>query len=142
MIRVIAGNKGSGKTKRLIDITNDALKQEHGIVVFIDDDKRYMYDLRHEIRFVDASEYEGVHGATADVFLGFLSGMLSVNYDITLICIDAFLKLIKSTPIEETEGFFARLDALSRQSGCNFVMSVSHDAETLPPFVGQYVSAE
>ena len=57
MIQVILGSKGSGKTKRLIDITNDALKVEHGNVVFIDDDKRYMYDLRHEIRFVDASEY-------------------------------------------------------------------------------------
>ena len=57
MIQIIPGNKGSGKTKRLIDITNDALKVEHGIIVFIDDDKRYMYDLRHEIRFVDAGEY-------------------------------------------------------------------------------------
>ena len=55
MIRVILGDKGSGKTKRLIDMTNDALKTEHGNIIFIDDDKRYMYDLRHEIRFVDAS---------------------------------------------------------------------------------------
>ena len=68
MIQVIAGNKGSGKTKRLIDIANDALKSEHGLVVFVDDDKRYMYDLRHEIRFVDAGEYQGVRGATTDVF--------------------------------------------------------------------------
>ena len=112
MIQVIAGNKGSGKTKRLIDIANDALKSEHGLVVFVDDDKRYMYDLRHEIRFVDAGEYQGVRGATTDVFLGFLSGMLAVNYDITLVCVDAFLKLIKSTPIDETENFFARLNAL------------------------------
>ena len=57
MIRVILGDKGSGKTKRLIDMTNDALKTEHGNIIFIDDDKRYMYDLRHEIRFVDASAY-------------------------------------------------------------------------------------
>ena len=55
MIQIISGVKGSGKTKRLLDQTNDALKVEHGDIVFIDDDKRYMYDLRHEIRFVDAS---------------------------------------------------------------------------------------
>ena len=54
MIQIISGVKGSGKTKRILDMTNDALKVEHGVIVFIDDDKRYMYDLRHEIRFVAA----------------------------------------------------------------------------------------
>ena len=33
MIRVILGDKGSGKTKRLIDMTNEALKNlEPGII--------------------------------------------------------------------------------------------------------------
>ena len=36
MIRVILGDKGSGKTKRLIDMTNEALKSEHGNILFID----------------------------------------------------------------------------------------------------------
>ena len=49
MIQIISGVKGSGKTKRLLDQTNDALKVEHGDIVFIDDDKRYMYDLRHAL---------------------------------------------------------------------------------------------
>ena len=80
MIQVIYGKKGSGKTKRLLDMANDALKVEHGDIVFVDDDKRYMYDLRHEIRFVDASEYSV---KSADMFLGFLSGMLSQNFDVT-----------------------------------------------------------
>lgn len=139
MIQVIAGIKGSGKTKRLIDVTNEALKQEHGLIVFIDDDKRYMYDLRHEIRFVDAGEFEGMKGATADVFLGFLSGMLAVNFDITLICVDAFVKLIKGTALSETKHFFEELDQLSRQSGCSFILNVSCDTEALPEFIKPYV---
>ena len=139
MIQVIAGNKGSGKTKRLIDITNEALKQEHGIIVFIDDDKRYMYDLRHEIRFVDAGEFAGIRGNTADVFLGFVSGMLAVNYDISLICVDAFAKLIKSTPLNETKVFFDELSALSEQSKCNFILNVSCDIDELPEYIKQYV---
>ena len=139
MIQVIAGNKGSGKTKRLIDITNEALKQEHGIIVFIDDDKRYMYDLRHEIRFVDAGEFAGIRGNTADVFLGFVSGMLAVNYDISLICVDAFVKLIKSTPLNETKVFFDELSALSEQSKCNFILNVSCDIDELPEYIKQYV---
>ncbi len=139
MVRVIAGHKGSGKTKRLIDMANDALKSEHGIIAFIDDDKRYIYDLRHEIRFIDASEYKAVKGCTADVFFGFISGMLAVNYDLTLICIDAFLKLAKLTPISETEEFFTKLDALSKSSRCSFVMSISCDVDELPEFIKQYV---
>ncbi len=139
MIQVIAGNKGSGKTKRLLDITNDALKHEHGLIVFIDDDKRYMYDLRHEIRFVDAGEFAGVKGASADVFLGFISGMLSVNFDITLICVDAFLKLIKGTELKDTQRFFEGLEALSKHSNCSFILNVSCAIEDLPEFVKPYV---
>lgn len=138
MIQIIAGDNGSGKTKRLIDLANESLKSEHGLVVFIDDDKRYMYDLRHEIRFVDAGEFEAIKGKTADVFLGFLSGMLSVNFDLTLVCVDAFTKLIKATPIVETESFFKGLEALSRQSSCNFIINVGVDTEELPPFIAQY----
>ena len=36
MIQIIAGNKGSGKTKRLIDMTNDTAKTAAGNVVFLD----------------------------------------------------------------------------------------------------------
>ena len=78
MIQVILGDKGSGKTKRLIDLTNEALKQEHGNIIFIDDDKRYMYDLRHEIRFVDASEYPAAYNCAAHEFLAFLCGMIAL----------------------------------------------------------------
>ena len=139
MIQVIAGDKGSGKTKRLIDMTNDALKSEHGVVVFIDEDKRYMYDLRHEVRFVDVGEFEGVHGSSADVFLGFLSGMLSVNFDISLICVDAFLKIVKGTSLEETECFFERLGMLSEKFNCSFILNVSCGVEKLPAYVARYL---
>ena len=139
MIQVIAGNKGTGKTKRLIDIANEALKSEHGSIVFIDDDKRYMYDLRHEIRFVDAGECSGVHGEGADVFLGFLSGMLAGNFDISLICVDAFMKLTKVDDLSSTKNFWNRLAALSEQTGCNFVFNISCDTSTLPAYISQYV---
>ena len=36
MIQIIAGKKGSGKTKRLIDMTNNAVKTSSGNVVFLD----------------------------------------------------------------------------------------------------------
>ena len=54
MIQVIYGKKGSGKTKRILDMANHMVDTQHGDVVFVDDDNRYMFDLRHEVRFVNA----------------------------------------------------------------------------------------
>ena len=139
MIRIIPGDKGSGKTKRLIDMTNDALKVEHGIVVFIDDDKRYMYDLRHEIRFVDASAYPAARKCTPDAFLAFLSGMLAINFDITLISIDAFLKLVRIDDPSEMVPFIEALEKLSEEHKCGFVISVSLSRDKLPEAVLAYV---
>ena len=41
MIQVIHGRKGSGKTKRIIDLANDAIKEQKGDVVFVDEDNQY-----------------------------------------------------------------------------------------------------
>ena len=140
MIRVILGDKGSGKTKRLIDMTNEALKSEHGNIIFIDDDKRYMYDLRHEIRFVDASEYPVAYKCRASEFLAFLCGMLSADFDLSLIAVDAFKKLVK-TPLDdnEMENFFEKLEYLSNAHNCTFVLSISISEEEVPEFIRKYV---
>ena len=140
MIQIILGDKGSGKTKRLIDLVNESLKNEHGDIIFIDDDKRYMYDLRHEIRFVDASEYPVGHKCTTNEMLGFICGMLSANFDITLIAMDAFMKLVR-TPLDdaEMENFFKNLEKLSETHHCKFLLSVSAPADTVPEFIQKYV---
>ena len=138
MIQIISGVKGSGKTKRLLDQTNDALKVEHGDIVFIDDDKRYMYDLRHEIRFVDASEYPAVYKCGAHEFLGFLCGMLSQNFDVGVIFIDAFKKLLK-TDLNQADWFFKRLETLCQKHNVDFVLSVSEDPANLPEFMKGYL---
>ena len=134
MIQAIVGRKGSGKTKRLLDMANEALKVEHGHIVFVDDDKRYMYDLRHEIRFVDASDYKI---ASADMFYGFVSGMLSMNFDISVIFVDAFVKMVNAD-MQTMEPFFARLEELSKARNVNFVISISGDPAELPEFVTRY----
>ena len=139
MIRVILGSKGSGKTKRLLDLTNEALKSEHGNILFIDDDKRYMYDLRHEIRFVDASEYPAAYKCSAREFLAFLCGMLSADFDLTLIAVDAFKKLVR-TPLTdpEMERFFETLENVSAAHHCGFVLSISEPEEEVPEYIRKY----
>jgi len=125
----------------LIDLANEALKQEHGNIIFIDDDKRYMYDLRHEIRFVDASEYPVAYKCNASEFLAFVCGMLSADFDLSLIAIDAFKKLVK-TPLAdaEMENFFINLERLSDAHNCNFVLSISVSEEEVPEFIRKYAA--
>lgn len=135
MIQVIYGKKGSGKTKRLIDLANDSIKEQKGDVLFIDDDNRYMFDLRHEIRFINADEYD-VH--TAEIFYGFICGLLAQNFDVSLIFVDAFLKLTK-TDIAQLEWLFTKLAFIGRRHEVRFVISVSGDPDTMPEFIRPYI---
>ena len=135
MIKIIAGNKGSGKTKRLIDMTNDTAKTSAGNVVFLDKDNSYMYEIDRAVRFVNVNDY---HVKSAEMFLGFLGGMLASNYDISVIFIDAFLKLI-GMDVTEADWFFASLEQYGQKHDVTFVLSVSADPESLPDFAKAYV---
>ncbi|MBQ8955314.1 MAG: hypothetical protein IJ048_14500 [Clostridia bacterium] len=136
MVQVILGNKGSGKTLKLIQMTNDALKVEKGNIFFIDSHNRHMYDLHRDIRFVNASEY-GVD--SAEMFYGMLCGMISANFDITLIVVDGLMKMLPSdvTP-DKMENFFDRVAKLSDEHGVRLVIGMSGDPDTLPEFVTRY----
>ena len=135
MIQIIAGKKGSGKTKRLIDMTNDTAKKATNDVIFLDDDNRYMFDIDHKVRFINAGDY---HVHTPEMFLGFLSGMLSQNFDVGTIFIDAFMKLCK-TDLQDAEWLFRSMEELGQKHDVNVVLSVSADPEGLPEFLKGYI---
>ena len=131
MIQVIFGKKGSGKTKRILDMANASVKEAKGNVLFIDDDKSYTLSLKPQIRFIDASEY-AVKGKEP-----FLAGILAGNYDISVIYVDAFLKLVKAEPAELVD-FFAQLERLVANAQCDLVISFSEDAENVPESIRKY----
>jgi hypothetical protein len=135
LIQVIAGRKGSGKTKRIIDMANKASQDSKNDIVFIDDDNRYMFDLRHEVRFINASEYDLTND---QMLIGFLTGVVAQNFDVGLILIDAFKKLIIQE-LAETESFFGRLEAISGKHNVDFVISISEAPADLPVFIQKYV---
>ncbi len=135
MIQVIAGKKGSGKTKRLIDLTNQTARDAAHDVIFLDDDNRYMFDVDHAVRFIDATDY---HIRNTDMFIGFLGGILSSNFDLGTVFIDAFLKLCHLDPAE-CEGVLNIMEALSTKHNVAFVLSVSADPEELPEFMKKYL---
>ncbi len=135
MIRVIAGKKGSGKTKRLIDLTNTTAKEASHDVIFLDDNNRYMFDVDHKVRFINAEEY---HVHNADMFVGFVCGMLSSNFDVGTVFVDAFLKLAHVTA-EESEPIFRALSELGTKHQVDFVLSMSVDPEEVPDFAKQFL---
>jgi len=137
MIQIIFGKRGSGKTKRIIDLANEAIKEQKGDVLFIDDDNRYMFDLRHEIRFVNAGEY-GVRGV--DKFIGFINGIMAGNFDVSLVFIDAFLRLVQvdKPDIFTLDDFFDELEELSSRCNVDFVISLSEDPALVPEAIRRF----
>jgi archaellum biogenesis ATPase FlaH len=135
MIQLIYSEKGTGKTKRLIDIANADMKQAKGDVVFIDDDKRYMYDVVHQIRFVDVTEYK-ISGC--EEFYGFLCGMVSQNFDIESFYIDAFLKIVKKN-VDEIEDLMKKIEELCEKNNIKAVIIVSADPKSAPDYMKKYI---
>ncbi len=135
MIQVIAGKKGSGKTKRLIDLTNTTARDAEHDVIFLDDDNRYMFDVDHKVRFINAEDY---HIHSADMFIGFLCGMLSSNFDIGTVFIDAFLDLCH-TDLQDTAEVVKTLAELGSKHDVDFVLSLSADPAELPDHLKQYL---
>ena len=135
MIQIIYGKKGSGKTKRIIDMANRSVTEHDGSIVFIDDDNRYMFDLKHEIRFVNATEY---HISSPDMFLGFIGGVLASNYDLSLLFVDGFLRIL-NTPLDELEDFFKNLEEYAIARSITLVLSISASGDEIPAFLQKFI---
>ena len=135
MIKVIMGKKGSGKTKQMIDMINIAVQTEHGNVVCIERGSKLTFDISHQIRLVESSEYD-VNSYTA--LKGFVSGMYAGNYDITHIFIDSLTKIVGSDECNETVEFLNWLNAFGEKQGIKFTITISADAESACDGIKQY----
>ena len=127
--------KGSGKTKRLIDLTNTTARDAEHDVIFLDDDNRYMFDVDHKVRFINAEDY---HIHSAEMFIGFLCGIISSNFDLGTVFVDAFLKLCH-TELDKTEPIVNTLVELGAKHQVDFVLSLSADPEELPEYLKKYL---
>ncbi len=136
MITLILGNKGSGKTKRLIDLCAKATSESNGNVVFIEKDNTLTYNLSHQTRLTAAEEY-GIIGF--DSLYGFIAGMCAGNFDITDIFMDSTLK-IGGRDMVAFSAFVKKLSSISKQCETNFVMTVSVDPSELPEDLSEYAA--
>jgi hypothetical protein len=135
MIRVFYGEKGMGKTGKMIDMANEHAGEKRGDVVFIDYSNDLMYKLKHQIRFTNISDYP-VKGSKP--LFAFICGIISQNYDIEGIFIDGLTYIIKEE-ISTLEGFFSEIKNLSEQYNIHFVFSINGKQEHMPDFLRPYI---
>ena len=129
MVKTIIGNKGSGKTKKLVDLVIEAVNEANGDVVVIEKDRKLTFDIPYQARLIDA----GVYDIGSYEFLkGAICGIHSGNYDITHIFIDNFFKLVKDKRDEAVTTFFTWLCSFAEREHIDFVVSVTCDKETAP----------
>ena len=136
MVRLIMGGKGSGKTKQLIELINNAAKDEPGNVVCIEADRNMTYDIHYHIRLIDAQEYKLDN---YDLMRGFISGLYSGNYDITHVFIDNLCKIVNHDVDKETEEFLNWLDVFGEKNNLKFTATISADASVATDGMQKYL---
>ena len=135
MIKVIMGLKGSGKTKKLIDSINEAVKQASGDVVCIEYGKKLTYDVNYRVRLVDSEEYAI---SNSDMLKGFLSGLHAGNFDITNVYIDNLYKTI-GTDRANGEEFVEWCAAFAAANNMNITITISDDVALASDEVKKYL---
>lgn len=128
MVQIIAGKKGKGKTKYLLDMANRAVKESKGSIVYLDKSSKHMYELSNKIRLINVAEFP-LH--SPEGFIGFICGIISQDHDLEAMYLDSFLKL-SNLEGQDISEILTDLDAVSTKYHVNFVLSVSLDGDELP----------
>lgn len=128
MIQLIIGHKGSGKTKRLVDMVNRAVDTSKGNVVCVEKETKLTYDVNYRARLI-AADYFDVKGYSA--LYGFLAGICAGDHDITDILVDATLR-IGGRDYKELAVFLEKVYELAEVNDKKFVFTISADREELP----------
>ncbi|MEE3428756.1 MAG: hypothetical protein VZQ55_07300 [Ruminococcus sp.] len=128
MVTLLIGKKGSGKTKKLIQLANEAVAASQGNVVVIEKGAKLTYDITSKARLIDTDQYS-ISGY--DMLFGFLSGICAGNYDVTDILIDSTFKICPEA-VDGLEVFTKKLQDLSENSEANFVVLISAAEEDIP----------
>ncbi len=134
MIQIITGKKGSGKTKILLGMIDEAVKVSNGDIICIEKCMKLTYSINHKVRLVDAERYN-ISGF--DMFYGFAAGVLAGNYDIKEVFVDGILK-IGGRNYDELGALLEKLDILTGDD-ISMIFTVSEDSENLPESVLKYL---
>ena len=132
MIKLFIGGKGSGKTKTLIELVNNATAASNGSVVCIEKGDKLTHDITYKARLVDTNDF-AIEDAVS--LYGFIAGILASNSDITDVFVDSALKICGN----DTDSFEAMLKKLEKIAvDVNIVMTASIAVEDCPSAIKAY----
>ncbi|MCL2158932.1 MAG: ATP-binding protein [Oscillospiraceae bacterium] len=134
MVKLIVGVKGTGKTKTLIHLVNEALDNSSGCVVCIEKGQKLKYDVKYKARLIDTAEYE-ICGA--DALYGLVCGLYAANYDITHVFIDSALKICAEN-LDDFACFLNLVDNVSTKNNFQCIITASIAPDGLPEEILKY----
>lgn len=126
MIKLLVGERGTGKTKTLIENVNKASSTSKGQVVCLEWGDKLRFDVSCHVRLIDAEEF-GI--ATAEKFYGFLTGILASNYDVTDLFIDSALKMCEDQ--DALASVLEKVVPMLEKHNVNTFITISLPAEKL-----------
>ena len=132
MIKLFIGSKGSGKTKTLIELVNNATTASNGSVVCIEKGDKLTHDVTYKARLVDTDFYKVY---TAEALYGFIAGILASNTDITDVFVDSALKIC-GNDTAAFEIMLGKLQAIAEN--VNIVMTASIAVDECPAGIKAY----
>jgi len=138
LVKVMMGVKGTGKTKRLVELVKQAAEEAQGDIICIEKDRSLTYEIPYSARLIFASDYSI---GTFEFLKGLISGLNAGNYDITHVFIDSLLKLVNKSEyqdISQVESFLDWLSDFSQRENINFFITISMDVSMATPAIRKY----
>ncbi len=135
MLKLIIGVKGTGKTKTLISMVNEAVEKSEGTVVCIEKGVGLRFDIKYTARLINTNDYLIFD---AEALYGFVAGILASNHDVTDLFIDSALK-ISNNDMVAFEAFLKEVDELSNKLEVNVVITSSIPVEEASDIVKKYI---
>ena len=136
MVEIIAGEKGKGKTKHLLDRVNGAVPGSNGNIVYLDKSQKHMYELSNKVRLINVKDYPI---EDCDEFIGFICGIVSQDHDLASVYLDDLEELyldsfltIANIKDDEFEHAVEKLDSISEKYGVKMTLSVSMNEADFP----------
>ena len=135
MLKLLIGVKGSGKTKTLISLVNEAVESSQGAVVCIEKGIKLRYDVNYRCRLINVDEY---FVFDAEALYGFVAGILASNHDVTHVFVDSALRICNNDR-DAFEKLLQSLDELSDSHKVDIVMTSALPVEEADDTVKRYI---
>ncbi len=135
MLKLMIGVKGTGKTKHLIELVNNASAESHGSVVCIEKGTKLTTDVKYTARLIPAEAY---FIDDAQSLYGFVAGISASDHDLTDLFIDSALKICKND-VPAFDKFLDEINMLSEKVGFECFITASLPEEEATDTMKKYL---